>query len=103
MAEEVKLPLVMPISPIRVLVQVPAALLPIQLPTNAPREAADDGPSVWAPATYVGYLDGVPGSWLQPAPALAVVDIWEVNLWMEDLCCCPYFHPLEKQSNNQTF
>lgn len=26
----------------------------------------------WAPATHVGSLDGVPGSWLPSGPALAV-------------------------------
>lgn len=26
-----------------------------------------------------------PGSWLQITPALAVVALWELNQWMEDL------------------
>lgn len=43
-----------------------AAWLPIQLPASAPGKAAEHGPSVWVPATYLGDHDGIPRSWLQP-------------------------------------
>lgn len=52
--------------PVWVLVRVPALPLPNQLPANAPRKAAENGPKYLAPATHVGDLDGVPGSRLQP-------------------------------------
>lgn len=42
--------------------QVPVALLLIQLPANAPGEAGEDDPSVWAFATLVQDQDGVYGS-----------------------------------------
>lgn len=54
------------------LVGAPIAPLPIQLPDNAARKAAEDGSSPWAFATQVQDLAGVPGSWLQPGPALTV-------------------------------
>lgn len=41
-----------------------AALLATQLPANVPGKAAEDDPSIWVPATFVGKLDGAPGSWL---------------------------------------
>lgn len=35
------------------------------VPCKCANKAAKDGQSAWAPATHVGYLDGVPGSfWL---------------------------------------
>lgn len=68
--------------------------LPIQLPANdslhvlishtgagshtscslliAPSRAAEDGPSTRAPDTYLGDLEGLPGSRLRPGPATAV-------------------------------
>lgn len=51
---------------------VPAALLSSQLLAKWPWEAADDDPRIRVPATHQGDLDGVPGSWLPPGPALAV-------------------------------
>lgn len=51
-------------------VPVPAAPRPIQPPADALRKAAEDGPSTWASAAPVGDPDEVPGSWLQPGPAL---------------------------------
>nr|XP_051711027.1 zinc finger protein 717 isoform X1 [Oryctolagus cuniculus] len=84
-AQEVKLPVGMPASHIRDLVQVPDSPLLIQLPTNAHGNTADDGPINWVPATHVEDPDAVPGSWLQPDPALAVAGIWGVNQQMEDL------------------
>lgn len=53
---------VTPALPITTWVQVPVALLPIQLPVKMPGKAAKDGPSDWAPAAQVGDLDGVPSS-----------------------------------------
>ncbi|WP_333760498.1 hypothetical protein [Treponema paraluiscuniculi] len=47
---------------------MPAALLPIQLITNMPGKEADYGSSIRDPADHVGYLNGVPGSWLWPGP-----------------------------------
>lgn len=37
------------------------------------------------PCTNVGDLGEIPGSWLQPAPTLAVVTIWGVNHCMRSL------------------
>lgn len=47
---------------------VPAATLVIQLPADVTRKAADDDPVSEASATYVGGLDGILVSWLQPGP-----------------------------------
>lgn len=44
-------------------VQVPAILLLIYLPANAPWEAADDGLSNWIAAIHMRDQDGVLGSW----------------------------------------
>lgn len=49
-----------------------------------PEEAAEDGPSVWAPATCVQDLDEAVGSWLQHGPVPAVEASWEVNHQTED-------------------
>lgn len=57
-----KLLLATPVSYIGVLVQVLAPLLLTQLPNNVPGMAVDDGPSTWAPATYMGDQDGFAGS-----------------------------------------
>lgn len=52
-----------------------------QLPTNAYPVLKDLGP-----CTKAGDLNGVLGStWLRPAPALAIVDIWGVDKETEDL------------------
>lgn len=47
--------------------------LPIQLTTNVPEKAMEYGPSSWA---SLEAPNGVPGSWLSPGPALAIVAIW---------------------------
>lgn len=57
-----KLLLVMLAAQTRIPIQILAALPPIMFPPNAPKEAAGDGPSAWDTATYIGDLDGVPGS-----------------------------------------
>lgn len=62
-------------SCIGVPVQVRAALLPICLPASASQEAEDDSSATWVPATNMGDLDKVPGSWLWPSPALPVASI----------------------------
>lgn len=49
--------------------------LTICLSDNAPGRKA----SALALATHVGELDGVPGSWFCPGPALAVLNIWRAN------------------------
>lgn len=53
MGEQVKPLLIMPAFHIGAVVQVLAALLSIKVPANSLWKAADDGPSVWAPATAV--------------------------------------------------
>lgn len=58
-----------------------AALLLVQLLTNASGKAADNGPSTWVPPIYVGDPDEVADSWLQPGLDLTVVVIWEVYQW----------------------
>lgn len=65
----------MPISYIRAKVQVLAAPLLFQPPSNAPKKAADDDPSADAPATYLGDSDGGPGPWLCLGPAMAIAAI----------------------------
>lgn len=44
-------------------VRVPADPFPTCFPANELREAAQESPSAWAPATGVGNLGGAPGSW----------------------------------------
>lgn len=44
-----------------------------------PGKVAEDGPCIWAPATEMGDMDGVPGSWLWHGPVLAVEAIWGVD------------------------
>lgn len=44
----------MPTSQSGVLIGIPTALLPIQLPVKAPGKAAEDGPSTWASVMHVG-------------------------------------------------
>lgn len=46
-----------------------------KLPDNAPRKAAENGPSIWVSAAYVGDSDGGPGSCLLADLAIAGVDI----------------------------
>lgn len=62
-----------------VLLQVPTALLPRQLPANVPGKAVMDDPNTWVPATHMGrlggpathmgHLGGVLGSSIPPGPA----------------------------------
>lgn len=51
----------------------------IQLPANAPGNAAGCGLCAWAPATHRGNLDAVPGSCLPTGPDLFVEAIWRVK------------------------
>lgn len=53
--------------------------------------AAEDGPSIWGPCHPSGRPDGVPASWLPPAPALAVAIICRVNKLLEVLSTTPCF------------
>lgn len=53
----------------------PASSSPGLCSANVPGKPADDGSSIWVPATHVRNLDGIPDSGLQPSPDLAVVDI----------------------------
>lgn len=48
----------MPSAHIVVLLQVPAVLFPIQLPSSVSLKAGKDGPSCTT-ATHVGYTDGI--------------------------------------------
>lgn len=57
------------------LIQVPATLLLIQLPTNVSGRVVNNGPSTWVLATHVGNLIEVPGFWFQLRLALAVSPI----------------------------
>lgn len=52
------------------MIQAPPAALVIQLPANAPREAARDGSSAWEPAPTWVDLDGVPAVLEKPFPFL---------------------------------
>lgn len=49
------------------LIRVLAIPLWIQVPTYVLGKTAEDGLSTWTPATHMEDVDGVPGSWLQPA------------------------------------
>lgn len=55
--------------------QIQAALLLIQIPTDAPEKQVENVPSISVTTTHVRYLDGVPGIWLWSCPALAVVAV----------------------------
>lgn len=58
-----------------------AAPLLTQLHANLPGKATDGVPSAWAPNACVTSA----GSWLFLGSHLAVVAIWEVNQYTEDL------------------
>ncbi|XP_051713723.1 intraflagellar transport protein 25 homolog isoform X2 [Oryctolagus cuniculus] len=47
----------------------------VHLSAKMPGKAVEDGPSTWTPDTVLGDQLRVPGSWLQPGPALAVATI----------------------------
>lgn len=55
-------------SRIRALVQVPAVLLPVQIPANT-------GRAPWLRVTHVRLLDGVPTPWLWPGLAPITADV----------------------------
>lgn len=74
--QQVKLPLGKPDSCIRAWVPCLAAPLPMQFPSSALQEPADNGPRVWEPATCTEGPDSV--FWLSPDPILDVV-VWDVN------------------------
>lgn len=71
--------LAIPASYGRVLVQVTAAPLPVQLPANVLEKTVEGGPNSWAPVTHTGALHGVPSSWFQLVSDVAAIAIWEVN------------------------
>lgn len=58
-------------------VQVPAAPVPIQLPTNALGKAVE-GQNIWDPVTYVTGTDRSPGFLIQLGPNLGTVGFGEV-------------------------
>lgn len=58
----------------------PAALL-IHLPANNGLGKTIVG----APVTHIGDPDGAPGSLFWLGPALAIVAIWKLNKWMQEL------------------
>lgn len=60
-ALQVKPPLTRSASHPEAPVQVPDALLLIQLPAFAIEEAAEAGPRAWAPSAHVGNKGRVPG------------------------------------------
>lgn len=62
----------------------PTALPLIQLPTNAPGKAAEDG--------SVPHRGDPAGTLALPGPALVGVAIWGLNQQMEDLCL--FYHPV---------
>lgn len=55
------------------------------LTQNASGKAVEDGPRTWALAALMRDADRIPGSRLRPGPLLAIVAIWEVIQWMEEL------------------
>lgn len=79
MAQQVKPPLETPISECLGLSPASASQL------SALWKVANDGSSFWVTATHREDADWVPGSWLWPGPALAIVGIWGVNQWVDDI------------------
>lgn len=65
-------------------VEVLASLFLIQLPGVHLGEKVDDDASTWGLAAHRGDPDAVPGSLLQPGPALAGGGIWGLNQQVED-------------------
>lgn len=57
---------------IRVLLLVPAVLLPNQLPAEVSGRITKDEPNIWVPATFVGNPKGALGFWFQLRLDLAV-------------------------------
>lgn len=55
-----------PACHIRVLLGVPDAQFPIQLPVSVPGKGSDDGPRNQAPVPPVGHSRGARGSWPRP-------------------------------------
>lgn len=80
MIQWAKLLPVIPASLIRVLVQVPADPLLIQLFAKAPRNMAEDGPRTWAPATHMRDLGFLASAWT----CLSSCGHWGTNQKMED-------------------
>lgn len=74
-------------------VQVPDTLLPTQAPANAagkPWTPAQVLRGTEVPVNHTVDSDWGPGAWLPNGPALAIVGIWWVNQWSEDLSLfCP--------------
>lgn len=56
-------------------------------------QVVEDGPNTWAPATHMGKLGGVPGSWFLLGTATTIMGIWGVNQSMKYL-----FIPLHPQT-----
>lgn len=57
----------------------------IQLPTNGLKRVAGDDPSAWASSTHVEYPDEAPGAWVEPGPALAILNHPGRKQYMVDL------------------
>lgn len=83
-------------------VPISAPLPLIQLPANVPGKVTKDGTNSWIPATYVGYPDGVPGSWIRPVPTLVVVGMWAVNLGVFFVSLFIYFILLSSKKINKS-
>lgn len=75
MAHWVILPLGMLVFLIRVLIDGPSPVFPVQLLANTIWKVADDGLRSWVPIAHVGGPDGGLASWLWFGPILSVRDI----------------------------
>lgn len=69
----------MPTACIRVSVQVLVPPPQIQFPVDTSWEAPDDGQSIYASATCVRDLGGVPASWVRPGLPLAVQACYDAS------------------------
>lgn len=69
---------------IRMLIQIPATQLLIQLLANVSGEAAEEGAHTWLPITIWQVLI-VSGCWFLLGTDLALWCIWRINQQMEDL------------------
>lgn len=66
-----------PVSHSRAPIVVPAALLLVQVPAKIPGKA-NDGLRIWAPATCLEDLNGIPNPWpwLGPAKCSLLLAFW---------------------------
>ena len=73
-----------------VLVLIPIATIPVQVPACGLGKQLRMAQSL-GPCTRVGDPEESSGSWIQINTTLAIAVTWAVNQWMEDLSLSPLF------------